>query len=225
MVSGISPAEFVQRYPRLYHMAEAGSWDGIRQHGLLSASALLDLFDVVGKMRVDLEQRRRPECVTITHAKHGSAVIRDQKPMDDRGLERALRDGLTPQDWYALLNGRVFFWVSEERLARLLGARAYRLRRQTVLTVDTAGLLKQHVGRVTLSPINSGCTKPYPQPRGRDTFLPLPAYPFAAWQRKRGRGDAVVELAVDYSVPDVVDFVLKVEERENLRPHKVLWER
>jgi hypothetical protein len=225
MVIGISATEFAERYPRLYHMAEVGSWEGIRRHGLLSTSALLDRWEVRGAARTELEKRRRPESVTITHPKHGDAVIRDQKPMDDRGLQKSLRDGLSPADWYEILNGRVFFWVCEDRLARLLGARAYRGRRQTVLTIDTAGLLERHAKRVTLSPINSGCTKPNPQPRGRDTFLRLDAYPFAAWQKKRGRRDIVVELAVDYAVPDVVDFVERADEREDGVVRELLWER
>jgi hypothetical protein len=225
MVSGISSVDLAAWYPRLFHMAEAGAWPGIHRHGLLSTSVLLDLFEVGGPLRESLERRQRPECVTVSHPRHGSAVIRDQKPMDDRGLLRSLRDGLTPADWYALLNGRVFFWVSEHRLEKLLGARAYRGRLQTVLTLDTAALLARHAPRVTLSPINSGATKPVPQPRGRDTFLPLGDYPFEAWRKKRGKTDIVVELAVAHSVPDVVDCVLRVEERQFGKKHSVLWER
>ena len=31
-------------YPRLYHMATAGSWPSLRERGLLSTTALLELF-------------------------------------------------------------------------------------------------------------------------------------------------------------------------------------
>lgn len=51
----------------------------------------------------------RPECGPITHHVYGTAVIRDQKPMDDKGLTRALRDGLMPCGSYQILNGKVFF--------------------------------------------------------------------------------------------------------------------
>jgi hypothetical protein len=220
---GISAKDFATRYPRLYHMAEVGSWEGIKRHGLLSTSALLDRWEVHGEARTRLEKRRRPECVTITHPEHGVAVIRDQKPLDDGGLKKSLQDGLTPADWYVTLNARVFFWVSEDRLAKLLSARAYRDRRQTVLTIDTAALLARHEPRVTLSPINSGCTKPNPQPRGRSTFLRMTDYPFAAWERKRGKRDTVVELAVDYAVADVAEVVLRVDERKGGTVRKVLW--
>jgi len=62
-------------------MAEAGSWPSIRRHGLLSTSALLDLFEVTGVERVRLESQRRPETVKIEHPEHGEALIRDQKPL------------------------------------------------------------------------------------------------------------------------------------------------
>src|SRR5438445_4566198 len=107
-------SELIQTFPRLDHMAEAGSWPSVQQHGLLSTTGLLELFEINGEQRQKLECRHRPERVSIHHPKHGSAVIRDQKPMDDSGLRRALRD-MTPEEWYRLLNSKVFFWLCEER--------------------------------------------------------------------------------------------------------------
>jgi hypothetical protein len=43
-------------YPRLFHMSHSGSWPSIQQHGLLSTTALLDLFEVKGKERESLEE-------------------------------------------------------------------------------------------------------------------------------------------------------------------------
>ena len=48
---GITHEEFVRRYPRLYHMAQVGSWPSIERNGLLSTSALLDLFQIKGEAR------------------------------------------------------------------------------------------------------------------------------------------------------------------------------
>ena len=223
-MSGIRAGDFVERFPHLFHMAEAGSWPSIQRHGLLSTSALLDLFEVRGERRRVLEVQHRPESITLHHPTHGAAVVRDQKPMDDRGLSRSLQGGLSPADWYRLLNARVFFWVRRERLEKLLHARAYRDKRQTVLTVDTAKLLARHEAGVLLSPINSGATKPYPAERGPDTFLPLARYPFAAWDEKRKRREPVVELTVTHSVPDIRDFVLRVEEYAGGQPVTRLFE-
>jgi len=55
--------------------------------------------------------------------------------------------------------------------------------------------------------------------------LPLSDYPYEFWWKKRRKRDVVVELAVTHSVPDVVDFVLRVEERQCGKPTSVLWER
>lgn len=223
MVTGISVEALAARFPRLFHMSEAGSWPSIERHGLLSTSALLDLFEVRGERREALEARHRLESTTLRHPRHGTVIIRDQKPMDDRGLVRCLEGNLSPSDWYRTLNAKVFFWVSHERLSVLREARAYRDKRQTVLTVDTARLLERHAARILLSPMNSGATKPYPWPRGPDTFLPLERYPFSAWDAKRKRKNPVVELTVTHSVPDIRELVLKVEEIGGDRPPTLLF--
>ncbi len=207
-------AELVRDCPTLYHMAERGSWPSIRQHGLLSTSALLDLFSVEGARREALEGRRRPEGVTIEHPALGRAAIRDQKPMDDAGLRMCLLDGLTPEDWYRCLNARVFFWLTRERLLRLLNARPYRDAEHDVLELDTAALVAAHRPAIRLSPINSGTTKPFPSTaskRGRETCRPSAENPYARW-RAQGRkaGERVVELTVDHAVPDAARFVRRV---------------
>lgn len=207
-------AELIRDCPTLYHMAERGTWPSIRQHGLFSTSALLDLYKMQGPEREAIEGRRRAEGVTIDHPALPPVVIRDQKPMDDTGLRTCLLDGLSPEDWYRSLNRRVFFWLTRERLLRLLNARPYRRDEHDVLELDTAALVAAYRPAITLSPINSGTTKPFPSTaskRGRATFLPIAEYPYA-WWRSKGRkpGERVVELTVDYGIPDVTRFVRRV---------------
>lgn len=203
-------SDLVESYPRLWHMAEDGSWDSIRERGLLSASALLDLYCVNGASRAALVSSRRPESVLVHQTGLPDACIRDQKPMSDEALTQCLRDGITPAQWYQKLNDRTFFWLSQERLRRLLGARAYRKKPQLVLTLDTRSLVAAHRHRIELSPINSGSTLFTPQPRGHDTFLSIANYPFEYWCRRRRRIDAVVELTVLNSVPDIAQHVIAV---------------
>jgi len=207
-------AELIQDCPTLYHMAERGSWPSIRQHGLLSTSALLDLYDVQGAERDAIECRRRPEGVTVKHPALRPVVIRDQKPMDDASLRMCLLDGLSPEDWYRCLNRKVFFWLTRERLLRLLNARPYRNAEHDVLELDTAALAAAYRPAITLSPINSGTTKLFPSTaskRGRATFLSISDYPYAQW-RSAGRkpGERVVELTVDYGIFDITEFVRRV---------------
>lgn len=200
------------RFPLLWHMAEPGSWPSIRDRGLLSTSALLDLYEIEGDRRAAIEGARRPSGVVVSKAGLPDAVIRDQKPMNDAALIRCLGDGLAPADWYRILNDRTFFWVSRHRLEKLLGARANRGRPQTVLTLDTRSLVEAHAGLVELGPINSGATPQYPTPRGLRTFLPIGEYDEEGWRKKRGAKDSVVELVVRRGVADVRDHVLAVHD-------------
>jgi hypothetical protein len=216
MLLGIKTEDFVRHYSRLYHMAQDGAWDSIRQRGLLSTTALLDLFQVSGDLRRQIESCHRPESVTISHSEHGSAVIRDQKPMHESALLKCLRN-MTPREWYELLNRKSFFWVKEERVQQLLAARLYRGSSHTVITVDSTSLLDAYHDRITLSPINSGSTLYNPRPRGADTFLPLADYPFDERKRRAGLQRAVAELAIDYSVPDLRQHVIRVERRRGTR--------
>jgi hypothetical protein len=204
------------RYPVLYHMAEDGSWESIRGLGLLSTSALLDRFEVEGDLRFRIESARRPEIVAIESPEHGRALIRDNKPMQEKVLERCLT-GMIPREWYETLNRRVFFWVDRKRLIKLLGARAYRDRPHLVLELDTAGLLRRYAEDVTLCAINSGATFAMnPAPRGPDTFRRIEDHP---------RDSAVVELAVDYAVPDAADFTDRVSRWRGGEELGELWRR
>lgn len=215
--------ELVATYPRLYHMAEAGSWDRIRQHGLLSTSALLDLFEVDGDLRAALESARRPESVTISHPVHGTAVVRDQIPLREGPLAKCLVG--MPVEWYRELNRRVFFWLNEGRVGGLLRGQAYRRRAHDVLIIDTASLVAAHGDQITLAPINTGSTIYNPRPRGVGTFLSIADYPFDDWRRRRSRRTAVAELAVIRGVRDIVDHTLVVESRQADAVLEKVWPR
>jgi hypothetical protein len=221
---GVSPEELAQRFPRLYHMAEAGTWESIRRHGLLSTSALLDLFEVEGAERQLIESERRPESVSVSHSEYGTAVIRDQKPMREAALASCLTD-MTMRQWYETLNRRVFFWLTRERLTKLLTARAYRGKMHCVLTVDTELLAKRHREQITLSPINSGSTIYKPVRRGSATFLSLNAYPYEARRKSKGWKNVAAELAVDYAIPDIEELVIRVDHMIGARTVKKIYER
>ena len=203
--------ELVGMYPRLYHMAQLGSWESIKRHGLLSTTALLDLFGVRGQERKAIEDQRRPDKVPIAHESFGSAVIRDNKPMSDLLLERCLVK-MGKVDWYRLLNGHVFFWLTRRSLETFMCARSYRPEGHTIVTVSTSLLLARQRDRIRLSPINSGAIYPgRPVERGPETFSTVADYDIKKYAYRR-RDERVRELAVVYSVPDVEDLVTSVED-------------
>ena len=192
--------------PRLFHMAERGAWEGIRRNGLLSTSALLDLYGLHGPARFALESERRDRIVPLCAPGLPVAKLRDQLAMDDTGLRRCLQDGMTPRQWYECLNAKVFFWLTRKRLDRLSGARPYRDGEREVLVLDARRLVTAYRDEVWLCPMNSGATKPMPHPRGRRTFSRIDDYPYD----QRPRNERVVELCVDGGITDVERFVKRV---------------
>ena len=195
--------QIVDLYPRLYHLAERDSWPSIEKHGLLSTTAILDLFGKSGSERYSIESEWRPSSVTIKHDLYGTAVIRDQRPMPPDALRAVLTNGVTPRQWYEFLNGKVFFWPTKDRLNRML--RAYSGQAHILIVVDTYALIERHMDEITLSPINSGFARFKRGNRNFDTFQNIGSYLPVI------RDKGVAELAVEYHVPDINDLVISVE--------------
>ena len=188
----------VTKHPVLYHMAHGDSLPSIKSRGLLSTSALLDLFEYKGEVRRAIEAKHRPESVVVTHPALGNAVIRDQKPIRESWLIKTL-SGTDAEGWYRLLNSKVFFWATRDRLKRMLNK--YGDSHQLVLVVDTAKLLAQYEQVIKLTHMNTGATYANPAPRSPRTFKPL-----ADYDRPK-----VAEVTIPYCVPDIMSYVIDVE--------------
>lgn len=218
--------ELIADCPYIYHMAMRDSWPLIQQIGLIPTERLLDQFEVPAEAKVQLTTKRRPATVCIEHPQWGTAHIRDQIPLTDDDLLKCLSDGLTPVEWHKLLNERVFFWLTEARLQRMLCAGAYRSLEHIVLKVPTRGIIEQYWDNIELSPMNSGATRPWRHPRGSNTFLPISEYPYAKWRKTgRGKGERVVELTVIGGVPDMAAHVEQVRIRSCANKGPVLYQR
>ena len=205
----LTPEYIADRWPRLYHMAERGSWNSIQRHGLRSTTALLDLFEVNDAEREPIESARRPECVKIKHPLYGVAWIRDNKPTTETVLQRTLV-GMSEAEWYRTLNRRVFFWLDERRLRKLRNAPAYQDRKHDVLVLSTSKLLNRYANVVELSHLNSGAVHPAADyPRGAGTFARIPEYPWAE-RMERAPKEPIVELTLPYMLKDPQSFVVDV---------------
>lgn len=218
-------ADLLRLYPKLFHMAEPGAWSLISQHGLRSTSALLELFGVPAALRTKLTREHRPASVPISHPVHGGAVVRDQIPLHPGKLAACLTEGTSVPEFLQLLNDRVFFWLQEVRLERLLAARAYRDREHLVITVDTARLL-EHVGddAVTLSRINSGSTVFKAVARSGHTFRPIADYPHPLRKRASAGGTDVAELCVQHMVRQITEVADRAELR-GPNGRQLVWKR
>ncbi|MEG9861290.1 MAG: hypothetical protein V6Z81_02110 [Parvularculales bacterium] len=132
--------------------------------------------------------------------------------MSEEDLQQCLPKDITPADWYRTLNRKVFFWLTEERLFRLTSARAYRNRKHDVLEICTHSLIEAHRSKIWLCPINSGFAK-FHNRRDHNTFSRICCYPYGEMKKKDQAGKPwVVELTVDYSVPDIAQHVVSVKE-------------
>jgi hypothetical protein len=207
----------IARYPTIYHMAEVGTWDSIRERGLMSTSAVLDHFGYAGNARVPFETRYRPNMVQI--GAPAGIVVRDQIPMPPERLRQALVDGTTTEQWYRLINGKVFFWAQEHRMHRLLNY--YGAVEHDVLHVDTKRLVERHLDAVSLSHMNSGNTLPIPHHRDMTLFKRIDAYPA---KPSGAPVKEVVELVVDHAVPDIAACVLRVDRMKGLEKLRTLWQ-
>lgn len=204
---GVTPAQLAKHYPRLFHMAECDSWESIQRHGLLCTEALLDLFGVAAEDRRRILTHQRPERIRISHPKNGNAVIRDQKPLSSSKLGRCLKD-CSLEQWLQMLNSRVFFWLCRERLETLMCAREYCGQDHLVIILDTLRLTTDFQDKITLTPMNTGNTRPFAHRRGLSTFSRMEDYPFH--QRLRlGPYSAVVELAMETGLHNILDYVVE----------------
>lgn len=217
-------SKIINKYPELYHMAEDGSWPSIEKYGLLSTSAMLDKWEYTGPEREAIECKHRPEKICIYHKEYGKAVIRDQKAIRPQLLKKCLPPNITVEDWCKFINKRVFFWASWTGLKMFLSANEYIHKPNLVITVGTKQLLQQYASEITLSSINSGSTfakrgKTDPEPRSFNTFQRIPEYT-CPW---------INELAVDYSIPDIVACTVRVDRyranRKGFEPEKLeeIW--
>lgn len=199
--------KLIELYPRVYHMAERGTWGSIQQRGLMSTTAVLDHLEVADGERARFESEHRSEKMDVRADHPSNIVLRDQKPMPEGRLLQALMNGTTPRQWYELINDKVFFWVEEERLHRLLGARDYRTLEHDVLTLNSAEFIPAYAEKIWLCHMNSGNTWPIPHRRDKEIFHRIADYPV----KPSGKPvKNVVELVVDYSVPNIADYVVEV---------------
>ena len=203
----------MKQLTHVYHMAEAANWPKIQRDGLHSASTLLDIAGITGPDRERLEREQR-----LTHTQLPNGVqIRDQRPMPPSALAACLI-GITPSEWYALINAHIFFWFDPQRLNRQRGA--CEPRPQVVLTLDADKLLTAYSDRIALTPINTGNARRRPARRGTATFVPYTTWLSSAWASEatclrtplRPRSHSPVELTITDSIPDVMRFVVNVQE-------------
>lgn len=199
----------------MFHYVDAANEASIRRDGLLSTTTMLHrggfAADVAAAARAF-----RPLGLTLPNG----TWVRDQAPMPPAALAAALDPGLSPSDWYDLVNGHVFFWLDVERMRRH-GA-ALRARAQILLTVDVPALVAAYHHAAYVTPFNVGNARRAPARRGRRTLCPLASWRAHGWKeeappggRTRPSSHAPAELLIEDGVPDIDRFILR---RDHVAP-------
>lgn len=196
----MDPADFVRKHPRLFHLAHADSWAGISAHGLLSSRELVSRASVDAGQVKQLLAERRPEPVRLEVIGVGTAVLRDQKPLQPVKLAAALTDGMTVDVWLEHLNSLVFLYPDEPSLLKLY--EVYKAEPAVVLTLDSRSLVRAYGARLRVASINSGSVLYKAQPRGRGTFKGLAQHDGTR---------AVKEVAVMDPITDLRSYLLGAE--------------
>ena len=202
-----TPETFAARFPSLWRLAERGSHEGIRRHGLLSAA------QAAARAGRELPPGRRPGFLDLTLADGTPVAVSDNIPLSEGRLARALDDGLSVADWMAMLNDRAFFWTGRAPGEAHLAARTRLGRRSEWQEYETLGLLASCWDRAEVTPFNTGSTVRIAVRRGRTSFAPLAGLDHAAWRAaRRDRGlkkglDSVREVTVRGGVPEAGRFL------------------
>ncbi|SRR6266851_3112724 len=197
---------------RVYHLVDANNLRSIERDGLFSTNLLLERS---GLSADECRRRQRQQRKERTRLPDG-VVIRDQNPMPPRALSQCLVDGTTPGEWYALLNSMIFFWADRNRLERQ--AHACGPWPQLILEIDAEKLIDHHARRAFVTPFNVGSAMRRPAQRGKASFVPLTAWMENGWEYEsiglkrplRPMSRRPAELTVQDTVPDIMDFVLRV---------------
>ena len=169
----------------------------------------MDLFGSDGEDGLLLRRQRKK-----AHVLAPGVLIRDQRPMPPGALASCLRDELQPEDWYELLNTKVFFWLDPSR--------AYRQRKacgpspQIMLTLDACRLLEDYAFAAAVTPFNTGNARRKAVSRGLSTFVPYKDWRTSGWSSERGPGltpravsHRPVELVIADAVPNAMDYVIE----------------
>ena len=196
----VDTQDFIAKYPKLLHLADAQSWPSIEEHGLLSAAEIVRRWQVPAREAQELLAKKRPEPVYLDHHELGRAVLRDQHPLREHLLAPALTGGMTVETWLRTLNSFVFFFTSQDRLRRLHSA--YSDVPAVLLTIKTRSLVQGHEGRIRLAGMNTGYTGRRVKERGAETFLPIKRHTLKA---------PVQEVVVLDEVSDLSDHLISAE--------------
>ncbi len=185
---------FLEHYPRVFHVSLCLQASTIRSAGLFSAAGLLKRCSLSSEEceRILHSQRKATK---ILQTDFGATVLNDQLPLPAKALLRCL-NGMSPEEWYAEVNERIFFFLNEDKARSFAKVRADKLPTRTLLCLNTEKLIRGLENDFELCAFNSGNAMRKPVRRDRDSFQTISTYPLAERARKYGLNRAASELSI-----------------------------
>lgn len=164
----VTLADLADAFPQLWHATFPGAWESIRERGLWPAAKLLaeagDL-DSIGRFRPSIRDL-------------GGVVLRDQ--LRTRSDPTASLDGVTADEWWAILNGRVYLFCREAPVRAFVASYLARGLDQDVIKVRSEELLRPVADLVEVTTVNAGVfPRTKGRSRGRGTFVALADFSMA----------------------------------------------
>ncbi len=127
-------------------------------------------------------------------------------------LRRCLDFGLDADDWYALVNNGIYFWLDPDRADR--HQRALRGRPQVRLELSVDRILNVYRPAAFVTPFNIGSAVRRPAQRGLRTLVPVMRWRETAWldealpgKKTRPSSHRPAELVIQQDMPDAMSFV------------------
>lgn len=165
----------IQKRPFLYHLTSRDNLQNIRNAKmLLSTNTIVNMSELSDDDKNTFKRtKRKGHKVLSVNGQDYS--IRDQDPINMNLLPRCLNN-ISADEYIMLLNNRVFFWPTINRLKRHFDR--YVHEEPVILKIRTEDILGLN-NDVLLSRLNSGATRCHPSyggsppPRGSETFIPV----------------------------------------------------
>ncbi|MFN8075103.1 MAG: hypothetical protein U0Q15_06735 [Kineosporiaceae bacterium] len=187
---------------RLFHVTRSENLPSILEHGLLTATTLVEGAGLADEQVKALLDAPRREAAPVDHPELGTVWLRDQLRMTEAGLARVLDDSLTPRDWCRLLNGMTFFFPTEKAALDLSAASQYRAVSHVLLELDVHPLVEDFGTQVKIATFNTGSTAQggATKRRSRSSFIPVTRY--------QGTLAQVREVVVTADIPRLAPYLV-----------------
>lgn len=178
----------------LFHVTAFQAWPCIEELGLLPAAEVLD-----GDPRL---RAARTEDIAVAHPSGREILVREQRSMARANMETHL-DGIGLDEWFELVNERVFLFARQRELTTYL-SRHREAGGIDLVVFDTARLLAAAKGRVEVTTVCPTAPVPWEHCRCRDRDT------FEAIETFKGDVADIEEVTIVGGINDVRRLVVRV---------------